>query len=221
MKKICFLHGFLGHPLDWEGVIQSLEGAWDPTFSLTPDPIAVSKLKSSTDLLVGYSMGGRIALDLVAKGAIHTSALVLISAHPGLETEKEKEERRLFENHWLSILHKESVKTFLNKWYAQPLFSKLKKIPSDRFSLTKEKIRCQWDQFNILKQPPLWDFLQKTSIPILYIAGESDLKYCHIAKRLKTFNPNIQIAIIPEASHAVHLERPQEIAQCLELFDFQ
>ena len=163
-------------------------------------------------------MGGRIALDQLAKGRVRPSALVLIAAHPGLITEEEKSARRTFENNWLSILDQESVDTFLKKWYAQPLFSKLQCIPPHRFTLTKEEIRHSFLKFSILKQHPLWDFLSNCSVPVLYIAGENDTKYRGIAEKLKHMNPHLQTAIVQGASHAVHLEKPLEVAHLLESF---
>lgn len=202
MKNLVFLHGFLGNDLDWQGVIQSFQNRYHYYFSFF----------ENTDFQIGYSMGGRIAMTNL------TTPTVLIASHPGLETESQIAERIAFEEKWISILENETLELFLIKWYASPLFSGLKTIPKERFQLTKEEIKSTFLKFSLAKQPPFWNTLSELTLPLLYIVGEKDDKYREIGERLKRSNSRIQTAVVSDASHAVHLEKPKEVAELIEKF---
>lgn len=196
--KLVFLHGFLGHDSDWDEVIKSLSTHHECQFSP----------KKTNDVLIGYSMGGRIAMQIECK------KLILIGSHPGLVLDIERQERIRFEDQWLSFLDQNPVEAFLHKWYEQPLFKGLS-IPKIRFSLTKEEIRESFLKHSILKQTPMWDQLPSS---FLYIVGVNDQKYSLIAKKLALLYPNAKIAFVEGASHAVHIEKPKIVAHLIEEF---
>ena len=59
------------------------------------------------------------------------------------------------------------------------------------------------------RQEPLWDRLPALRVPTLLLAGELDAKYCDIARQMTVAMPAAQLAIVPNAGHAVHLEQPE------------
>lgn len=196
MLKIFFLHGFLGDPTDWDQVISHL-----PDF----DCCALSYPFNipGKGVLIGYSMGGRIALP-------YPNPKILISSHPGLISSQQKEERHLWEKKWLHLLETSPFSVFLKAWYDQPLFSSLKKTKN--FPALFEK-RLQLNQEMALHQfktHPLSNQLFSIPQNAHFLCGEEDLKYLNLYTQL-SLNP----LIVPRSCHACHLEQPNHCASLI------
>ncbi len=136
---LLFLHGFLGCKEDWNPVLKHLRGgvAIDLPLFETDIAEAIFKKVRKAQVVVGYSAGGRIALEMKARFPDHFGKVIAISAHPGLTDETQKEERRKRDQAWIDCLEKEPFSTFLEKWYDQPLFANLKS--SANFSTMLER----------------------------------------------------------------------------------
>lgn len=196
MKRyLVFLHGFLGNPQDWDGVIQHL-----PEYSC--QALSYPFQIPSGSILIGYSMGGRIALR-------SSQPKILLSTHPGLNTSEEKAERWRQDQVWLKKLQQEPLESFLKAWYAQPLFDSLRNHPTFPEILSRR-----------LKQDPkvLAQMLTQESLAhqefkrpeAIFLHGEFDQKYAQLYKNL-----NIPSLGIPRAGHAAHLENPQGCAEAI------
>ncbi len=132
---LVFLHGFLGCKEDWEEMIPHFEDNYRciaidvPGHGSSPyceDILSALKaeilhLCSEKPILIGYSMGGRIALQLRACA----EKLIILSGHPGLKAQKEKEERLKSDQMWSEKLLKIPFEEFFAQWYAQPVFQNL------------------------------------------------------------------------------------------------
>lgn len=215
---IIFLHGFLGSPEDWSPVTQYIHTPFKalnlPGHSGTPlDPSLLEKEIPKKVTLVGYSLGGRLAMDFARRFPERIHSLIILSANPGIESGRE--ERLAQDEKWISILENEGMDRFLEKWYAQDLFSS--------FSMTEEikKRRKKHDPKSLIevlrtlspgKLPSLWPHLKNFSFPLLFLFGENDIKYRKIGKRLRE---NHEVMWIPHASHPIHLEAPQAIAEII------
>ena len=65
-------------------------------------------------------------------------------------------------------------------------------------------------------QEPLWDRLAELAMPVLLVAGGYDRAYSDTAHRMAgEIGANAEVAILPRAGHALHLEQPKELAQLL------
>lgn len=188
---LTFFHGFLGSKEDWEDVISYLPSYLEInllSYPFNPPPQGV---------LIGYSMGGRIALS-------YPHPKILISAHLGLE--RGHEERALEEEKWIDALQTLPLSVFLEKWYAQPIFDSFRNHPS--FEKTLDR-RLRQDPTLLLKQlqnhrlskQPLYN-----PSHTLYIHGEHDLKYANHYRGKNAF-------IVKRSSHVCHIENPEECAR--------
>jgi 2-succinyl-6-hydroxy-2,4-cyclohexadiene-1-carboxylate synthase len=194
-KPLVFLHGFLGSPQDWEGVIKHLPeyscGALSYPFQIPPDSI-----------LIGYSMGGRIALR-------SSQPKILLSTHPGLKTSEEKAERLRQDQLWIKKLQQEPLDSFLKAWYAQPLFDSLRTHPafpevlSRRLKQDPEVLARMLSQESLARQ----EFILPKAV---FLHGQFDQKYAQLYKNL-----NISSLEISNAGHAAHLENPHECARAI------
>src|SRR6266705_1196283 len=166
-------------------------------------------------IILGYSMGGRIALYTALSG--YFRALILESASPGLEDLAEREERRTSDEALAASIEHEGVPAFIERWERLPLFASQRTLPFEcREALHRQ--RLQNNATGLAQslrgvgtgvQPSLYAQLPTLHIPVLLIAGELDTKFTTIAKHMAQALPHSQLHIIPAAGHTVHLEQPQ------------
>lgn len=215
---LIFLHGFCGAKEDWEEWIDALSSDF---FCLALDLTCLthqfcqefftlfSSLGLKEVILIGYSMGGRVALQFAEKHPDMCQAVIAISAHTGLTTEKERQKRWESDLKWIELLESQPIVSFINKWYAQPLFSSLKKneplfervckrrLKSDPYALARS-LRT----FSLSHQLPITHFHPHT----LFLYGKEDWKYANIYSTLPCY---VTVQEIDGAGHAVHLENPK------------
>src|SRR6266704_3892531 len=166
-------------------------------------------------IILGYSMGGRIALYTALSGFFR--ALILESASPGLEDNAEREERRTSDEALAASIEHEGVPAFIERWEHLPLFASQRTLPFE-CSEALHRQRLQNNATGLAQslrgvgtgvQPSLYAQLPTLHIPVLLIAGELDTKFTTIAKHMAQALPQSQLHIIPAAGHTVHLEQPQ------------
>lgn len=168
---IHIFHGFLGSPDDF-------------AFLRNPNVVLHDLTKkteiqiSSEDVFIGYSMGGRIAIELAVKLNFNIKKLVLISSHPGL-IDSERETRADFERLVLEKLHGSSSEQFLSWWNTLPIFQGDTPISvtENRFA----KIKGLFERHRLSAQENFLPEITRHADRILYIVGTNDEKYLNIA----------------------------------------
>ncbi len=175
--------------------------------------------------VVGYSMGGRLALYLALRHSERCAALFLESASPGLEEAAEQEARRRSDEEKAARLESGDFETFLVNWYSQPLFASLAR----RDGLVEEVIAARRgnDPAELARalrgmgtgtQPSLWGELPGLVAPALAVAGEGDKKFVALSRRMAGASPNVRAAVVPGAGHNVRAEAPGAYLDLLEGF---
>jgi len=243
---ILMLHGFLGSSKDWFEVTDTLKSKF---FCILPDLPGHGRTKSLSDsdyamqstalsllailnqeeikqaALVGYSMGGRLALYLALTHSEYFSKLILESASPGLKTEKERQARMASDAAVISNLKTQTIDEFITGWYSQPMFDTIRQDSSKFEELLKS--RSENNSENLSKslkfmgsgvQPSLWDILADLKQPTLLIVGANDNKFKSVACEMQERSEAISLATIASAGHNVHFERPQEFVMELQKF---
>ena len=170
---------------------------------------------------VGYSMGGRVALHAALRHPEHVDRLVVIGATAGLETERERAERRAADQALADRVTRQSLAAFLEDWLSNPLFAGLTDETAqrdDRLRNTRAGLASSLRLFGTGTQEPLWDRLGEIDCPTLVLVGEHDAKFRVIGERLATGIADAQLRVIDGAGHSVHLERPEATAD--EIADF-
>jgi 2-succinyl-6-hydroxy-2,4-cyclohexadiene-1-carboxylate synthase len=237
---LIFFHGFLGNHLDFEPLITYLtsdfhcisldlpgHGGSKEHFFVDYHSFQSHLTKTLHDyqkfnpLLVGYSMGGRIAQQFIK--TFTCRGLVLISSRVSPLMPKEKKERIIEDEKLAENLTKDSFLHFLLKWYSGPLFNSLN---SDLFAkivnLRKEedpKLLAQ--VLRILspaQMPENSYFLSHFKKPLLFMSGRQDEKYTLEASPISNYFPGAWIFNESETSHALHLESPKNLAVHIKLF---
>ena len=177
--------------------------------------------RGSGRALLGYSMGGRLALHALLEKNPPWQAAVIISAHPGLESQAERESRRAKDAEWASKALTGNWQQFLDDWNAQPVLgSGTLRDPqtSGRLVMRRREIARSFVDWSLGTQTPLWDRLHEINIPVLWVAGENDAKFLDLAKRAVEKIPRGTLAIAPGAGHRVPWEAEEWLAETVAHF---
>lgn len=179
-------------------------------------------------VVVGYSMGGRLALYTAVRHSGVARALVLLGADPGIAEPAARAERRARDDALARELaaagNKQAFAAWLRRWYAAPLFGRLNRHAAFE-TLLRRRLRqrpgalaAALRGLSVSRQPALWNALQALPVPALFIAGAEDAKYRAVAGRIAALGPPRQAAVCPGAAHAVHIEQPDAVAGLIRSF---
>lgn len=201
-------------PRDWD--VQGIDIPDGLDFAATAETIG---LRGSTGTWVGYSLGGRLCLRLALDRPDLVERLVLISASPGVASAGERERRIAADERLAQEAERDGVEPFLERWLDQRVFETLPReaamLEDRRRGNTVHRIAHQLRALGQGKQEPLWSRLGTLEMPVLIVSGAYDRKYCEIAEQMGAAIPHARVETIPRAGHAVHLERPVEVAELL------
>lgn len=191
---------------------------------IAADVLALALPAPERFTLAGYSMGGRIALDLALRDGGAAQArierLVLVGASPGLADAQERAVRRAADVALAAEIERDGVEAFARRWAAQPLFAD--QPPAVAAAAHAERLRSSADGLAASLRgvgtgamEPLWERLGELAVPVTLIAGERDAKFRAIAERMAALIPRADVHVVAGAGHAVQLERPAEVAALL------
>ncbi len=164
-------------------------------------------------VLVGYSMGARLALHaLLADGP--WDAAVLVAPHPGLESEEEKAARRAADAEWAHRALSGDWKEFLKRWEGQAVIRGTSNIEwkmADRAGLVKRRreVARSFVDWSLGTQEPLWERLPEIACPVLWCAGERDAKFRALAERAAELLPGGELWVAQGAGHRVPWDSPE------------
>jgi 2-succinyl-6-hydroxy-2,4-cyclohexadiene-1-carboxylate synthase len=171
---------------------------------------------------VGYSMGGRLTLHLALARPDLVRRVVLVGATAGIDGDAERAQRRAADEALAHDLERDGLDAFLERWLANPLFATLPRGAAgveDRRENTVAGLASSLRLAGTGAQAPLWDRLHEARMPALLVAGERDAKFRALAERLALgWGGSARVAVISDAGHACHLERPEEFADAVVAF---
>jgi len=167
--------------------------------------------------VLGYSMGGRVALGTAIVAPERLAALILESASPGLLDHEARRERAAQDAALAAEIERDGIEAFVGRWEQHPLFASQAQLDDDvRAALRARRLRNNpMGLANSLRglgqgvQPPMHDFLPGIRVPTLILAGRLDPQYCARGREMAARIPGARLEIVPNAGHAVHLEQPQ------------
>ncbi|MFT8309585.1 MAG: 2-succinyl-6-hydroxy-2,4-cyclohexadiene-1-carboxylate synthase [Sporolactobacillus sp.] len=176
--------------------------------------------------VLGYSMGGRLALSFACLFPERISSLILESSSPGLKTEVERRERRLHDKELADSIRKHGIPAFVSRWEQLALFDSQRKLSQRKRAVLRAQ-RLSNQPIGLSNsligmgtgaQPSWWGHLSSLRFPILLITGSIDNKFCMIASEMHDRMPNAEWQVVPNAGHAVHLEQPFLFSQYVHIF---
>jgi 2-succinyl-6-hydroxy-2,4-cyclohexadiene-1-carboxylate synthase len=173
--------------------------------------------RSQRRVLIGYSMGGRLALHALLEGGPWDAA-VIISANPGIRDPEEQSRRRVQDAHWATRALTDSWSDFLESWNGQPILGGAMRDEREDKKLIQRRreIARSFVDWSVANQENLWDRLTEIGIPVLWIAGEKDTKFSAIAKEASGRSSSFSLAIAPATGHRVPWENEAWIFQQIQ-----
>jgi len=180
----------------------------------------MDRLSIGKAAVLGYSMGGRLALSLAMLAPERVSALIVESGSPGLADAGERLARARQDEELAARIERDGVEAFVDDWENLPLFSTVRRMPERvRHELRRMRLANRPDGLAASLrgmgtgvQPSWWDRLPSLAVPVQLIVGELDGKFRRIAERMQALLPDARLAVVPDAGHLVHVEKPEIFA---------
>jgi len=186
----------------------------------------LEKLNLTKVDMLGYSMGGRLALSFAVQYPDFIRKLILESSSPGLETEEERWDRRKGDEKLCHYIEENGIAQFVDYWENIPLFATQKNLSEEKQEEIKQQ-RLQNNQVglcNSLKgmgtgsQASWWEHLQTFLIETLLLTGTLDEKFCSIAQQMEKLMPNAKWIQVEGSGHAIHVEHPEKFGTIVSGF---
>lgn len=221
---LAFLHGFTQTPESWQSIGTLFADDFDVRYLDVPyhstDAPRVDSFLGACDaiveglhdvVLVGYSMGARLALGATLRHPDRVRALAILGCNPGIGELAEREERRRSDEQLAERIEQIGTEAFLHEWLSRDMFARLP--ASARSGRDRHRASDLASALRILgtgHQPDMWPELGSLDLPLLVMAGELDLPFAAHARRIATLAvERTECVLIADAGHAAHLEQPE------------
>jgi 2-succinyl-6-hydroxy-2,4-cyclohexadiene-1-carboxylate synthase len=225
---VLFIPGFMQRGDAWRPVAELLPERYPSTMLDHSEHSFESRLAEISQagaggVLVGYSLGGRLALRAALRSPGSFAAVVTVGATAGIEEGPLRVARAEADEKLASWIETASMEDVVSLWERQPMFAD----QSDALVEAQRSGRLSHDQRSLAlllrtagqgALEPVWHDLRSFELPLLAIAGARDDGYTRAAKRIASTAPNGRLAIVEEAGHAPQLQRPDEVARLISEF---
>lgn len=195
-------------------------GMWESADHLAETTSAEHVRAGVPPVLVGYSLGGRLALHAALCHPEHVGAMVLIGATPGIDDPAERARRRESDEELAERIRSGGVSAFLDEWLAMPMFAGVPPENShraERETNTATGLAASLRLAGAGAQSSLWGRLGEIRCRVLAITGANDAKFSAIAERMiPLLGGPAEHVTVTDTGHAAHLERPEQTAELIE-----
>ena len=239
-EAVTLLHGFTLNGASWDELIAKMPGGWKwiapdlrghgsaRTSPATMDDCAADlealwkHLGIERSHVVGYSMGGRLALHVAVRLPERTRSLLTIGAHAGLDGEA-RATRRQADEALADRIENEGVESFVQHWESRPMFAGIKRrgpafaawLHGLRVSNRADGLAASLRGMGAGAMEPLWGELGAIDVPCTFVAGEDDDQFVQIGARLSESVDRSRFLSVPGSGHSVQFEQPDATASIL------
>ncbi|MGH2893253.1 MAG: 2-succinyl-6-hydroxy-2,4-cyclohexadiene-1-carboxylate synthase [Solirubrobacteraceae bacterium] len=233
--NLVLLHGFTHTGASWDQVVAALPQRYRP---VAPDirghgaasdarPVSLSGVLADVIAvgtepfeLVGYSMGGRLALHVALALDTRVPRVVLIGASPGLADPSARAERVAADERMAGEVEQMTIEAFAQRWAQTAVLGNQPPAVqaaahADRLRSTPAGLAAALRGLGTGALPSLWERLGELAAPVDLVVGERDEKFRAIAREMAAALPDARVHMVGGAGHAVHLEAPGAVAEVI------
>ena len=239
MTKLFCIHGNFQTPSVWKPLAENLKAR-----NVNLDVIPVNLENYSFDgfdrwvddfcnsvetqacreksFLLGYSLGGRLALHACLSRPDLWKSAIVVGADPGLESEEEKKLQLDRDRKWGERLKREPLEKLVDEWDAQPVFCGFEnQAPRNLGEMNPDRLSHQFEVFSKgIQQNLVPKLAELKRPPVLFVSGENDHKYQKIGEKLAKSSSVVKAQVIPGGGHRVPWENTESFVQVLIDFAF-
>jgi 2-succinyl-6-hydroxy-2,4-cyclohexadiene-1-carboxylate synthase len=227
VPEVVFLPGFMQHADSWSPIAAAVGERYPVRvldFSTWTFEERVGEIRAASgpeSVVVGYSMGGRLALHAALRSSF--AGLVVVGASAGIEDADERRRRRAADAELADWIERHSIEEVVARWERNPVFAS----QSPALVEAQRPGRLDHDPAALARlvrsagqgaRGPIWDRLASLPMPVLALAGANDNTYRVAAQRIASLAPRGQAVAIGGAGHAAHLEAPAAVAGVVAAF---
>lgn len=223
---VVFVPGFMQRGDAWRPVADRIETSYrsdcldhrGATFTARVEEVTTAVAPGTA--LVGYSLGGRVALHAALRLPRALAALILVGASAGIEDDSLRAERRAADERLADWMEGRSIEEIVESWERLPVFATQSRelreaLRPGRLSHDPAELASLLRTGGQGALAPVWDRLAEIACPTLLVAGEADGAYVEAAYRMEELLPRGTARLIADAGHAPQLERPDAFARTL------
>ena len=230
MRILWCLHGNLQQPNVWDNFSQISQAlqinvinlwntsadscwAWADAFCKTVRDAD----KDSKHYLLGYSLGGRLAMHALIQAPELWSKAIIVSADPGTADEQIRARCLQRDRIWANRFLTEPWTELLAKWDALPVFCG-RPCPTARREddFDRHQIARLFEVYSKGNMDDLTTHLHSLRVPITYVTGIDDKRYCQLGQTLSSQCPSLTHTVVKNAGHRVPWEQPDIFATIVQ-----
>jgi 2-succinyl-6-hydroxy-2,4-cyclohexadiene-1-carboxylate synthase len=227
MPEVVFLPGFMQHVDSWSPIAAAVGERYPVRLLDFATCTFEERLREIADaaggdaVVVGYSMGGRLALHAALRCVF--AGLVVVGASAGIDDADERRRRRAADSELAEWIGRHSIEEVVARWERNPVFAS----QPEALVVAQRPGRLDHDPAALARLlrsagqgalDPIWDQLGSLHMPVLALAGENDGTYWAGAQRIASLVPRGRALAIAGAGHAPHLEKPDAVGDAILAF---
>jgi 2-succinyl-6-hydroxy-2,4-cyclohexadiene-1-carboxylate synthase len=223
---VLFIPGFMQRGDAWRPVAELLRERYpsvllDHSENSFEGRLAEIRATGGGRLLVGYSLGGRLALRAALRDPSYYLGVVTVGATAGIDEPSLRSVRAEADERLAAWIEAAPIEDVVGVWERQPLFADqseklIEEQRPGRLAQRPEDLAMLMRTAGQGVLEPVWHELVYFELPLLAIAGSRDEGYVRAAKRIADTALHGRAEIVEGAGHAAHLQRPDEVAGLLE-----
>lgn len=235
-RRVVMLHGFAHTARSWHGIAVELVRVNPDVSCVLPDLPGhgstrirpsfgelTSRLVALANdaVIVGYSMGARLALAVACQPDASLRGLVMVGGTAGIRDADERTRRQMDDERLAERIDTIGTAAFLDEWLSRPLFAGYApdaEALRDRRRNEAGGLAYALRELGPGSQPSYWDSLVQVDIPTLAVAGARDAKFAALASEMCSLIPGCQRRLVADAGHVAHLENPATFVRLLSEF---
>lgn len=175
----------------------------------------IKELQLENFVLIGHSMGGKIALSVASNQPAGLLSLVLVAPSPPTPEPIEEAKRSSLKN---DFGNRSAIEELVRKLTVEPLAgSSFDEVVNDHLVISREAWNSWLDEGS--RQDISGD-MDKISVPVLIVSGSEDanLPVDFLKKEFESFLPDAEFVEVPNAGHLLPLEQPAVLSELISSF---